>query len=201
MPLIPMTMPSLPEDEALKVARPASSAAALPLVLAPAYTLGLRAIRSHTHHFTLRQWQDDLVADPAETRRVLYRPSPLARRLWVGCWVGTNWRGLTGGRPAKVELQVSLIDDAALAPVGGSASLALGRPLRPAYTGHVWQPIPAFEPDDSDLNSGLEQLASAPWQGLDITGLNGLDGWVVIRAAGLSVLSTTWVELVEASAA
>lgn len=191
-----MTLPSLPDVEALKTARPASSGAALPLVQAPAYTLGLRALRTHTQHYTLEFWQQDVVPMVAETRRILYRPSPLAQRLWVGAWVGAQWFGVGSSPPAKTEVKLRVINDSALAPVSSIVSLNLGRRRFPGFTGD-WSPAPPFVVGNSDLNQGSEQLASLPWDGLDITGLNGLDGWVEVVTEGVSVLSVMWVELVE----
>lgn len=194
MPQVPLTLPNLPDAEALKTGRPASSGAALPLVQAPGYTLGLRALRTHTQHYTLDDWELDLVPISAEVRRVLYRPSPFAQRLFVFAWVGTDWRGRSSA-PAKVEVQLAILENAGLTLVASAPTRNLGRPRRPGYPGD-WVPAPVFTVEDSNLNSGTEQLV-AMFEPIDITGLNGLDGWVEVTTEGASVLSVTWVELVE----
>jgi hypothetical protein len=191
-----VTLPDIPDLEALRSGRPAASGAAVPLVQAPGYTLGLRCLRTHTQPFTLDDWHDDIVPFALETRRVLYRPSPLATRLWVGVWYGSRWlRPGTGSPPSKTELQLTIINDATLTAIPGSIpTLNLPRPERAGFAGD-W-PSAAVRPADSDLNFGSEQFACTPWDGVDITALNGLDGWVVVRAEGAAVSAVAWVELV-----
>lgn len=197
-----VTLPDIPDLEALRSGRPAASGAAVPLVQAPGYTLGLRCLRTHVQPFTLINWRNDLVPYVAETRRVLYRPSPLATRLWIGVWYGANWRtaGAPSSPPSKTELQLTIIDDATLTAIPGSIpSLNLPRPERAmGVTGASpvnWIPSPPSL-SNSGLNAGEEQFACTPWDGVDITALNGLDGWLVVRAEGVAVSAVAWVELV-----
>jgi hypothetical protein len=196
VPQLTVTLPDIPDLEALRSGRPAASGAAVPLVQAPGYTLGLRCLRTHVQPFTLEDWRDDIVPYAAETRRMLYRPSPLATRLWVGVWYGSRWRRPgTASPPSKVEINLSIIDDATLTALPGiSDNLILPRPERAAFPGD-WPGL-AFTPDNSDLNFGSEQFACTPWEGLDISGLAGLDGWVVVRAEGAAVSAVAWAELV-----
>jgi hypothetical protein len=194
-----VTLPDIPDLEALRSGRPAASGAAVPLVQAPGYTLGLRCLRTHVQPFTLEDWTDDVVPYVAETRRVLYRPSPLATRLWVGVWYGSRWRtpGAPSSPPSKTELGVAVIDDATLTTVPGtSGNLVLPRPERAGGTSAVdWLPaIPSL--DNSGLNAGEEQFACTLWDGLDISALSGLDGWVVVQAEGVAVSAVAWAELV-----
>jgi hypothetical protein len=196
-----VTLPDIPDLEALRSGRPAASGAAVPLVQAPGYTLGLRCLRTHVQPFTLEDWRDDIVPFALETRRVLYRPSPLATRLWVGVWYGANWlRPGTGSPPSKTELQLTIINDATLTAIPGSIpSLNLPRPERASGVSGTsavgWIPsLPSLS--NSGLNAGEEQFACTPWDGVDITALNGLDGWVVVGVEGLAVSAVAWVELV-----
>jgi hypothetical protein len=190
-----VTLPDIPDLEALRSGRPAASGAAVPLVQAPGYTLGLRCLRTHTQPFTLDDWHDDIVPYGAETRRVLYRPSPLATRLWVGVWYGSRWlRTGTSVPPSKTEIDVSVISDATLTALPGvSSNLILPRPERAGFAGD-WPVL--VRPADSDLNFGSEQFACTPWEGLDISALAGLDGWVAVRAEGAAVSAVAWAELV-----
>ena len=196
-----VTLPDIPDLEALRSGRPAASGAAVPLMQAPGYTLGLRCLRTHVQPFTLINWRNDLVPYTAETRRVLYRPSPLATRLWVGVWYGANWlRPGTGSPPSKTEIDVSVISDATLTALPGiSDNLILPRPERASGVSGTsavgWIPsLPSLS--NSGLNAGEEQFACTPWEGLDISGLAGLDGWVAVRAEGAAVSAVAWVELV-----
>ena len=196
-----VTLPDIPDLEALRSGRPAASGAAVPLVQAPGYTLGLRCLRTHVQPFTLINWRDDIVPFALETRRVLYRPSPLATRLWVGVWYGANWlRPGTGSPPSKTELQLTIINDATLTAIPGSIpSPNLPRPERASGVSGTsavgWIPsLPSLS--NSGLNAGEEQFACTSWDGVDITALNGLDGWVVVRAEGVAVSAVAWVELV-----
>jgi hypothetical protein len=192
-----VTLPDLPDLEALRSGRPAASGAAVSLVQAPGYTLGLRCLRTHTQPFTLNDWHDDLVPYVAETRRVLYRPSPLATRLWVGVWYGSRWRTPAGpsSPPSKTELGVAVVVDATLTTLpGASGNLILPRPERAAFPGD-WPGV-AVIPDNSDINFGSEQFACTPWDGFDISGLAGLDAWVTVQAEGVAVSAVAWVELV-----
>jgi hypothetical protein len=174
----------------------------VPLVQAPGYTLGLRCLRTHVQPFTLEDWPDDLVPYVAETRRVLYRPSPLATRLWVGVWYGANWRtfGAPSSPPSKTELGVAVVVDATLTTLpGASSNLVLPRPARAMGVSGAsavnWTPaIPSLS--NSGLNAGDEQFACTPWDGFDISGLNGLDAWVMVRVEGVAVSAVAWAELV-----
>jgi hypothetical protein len=201
VPQLTVTLPDIPDIEALRSGRPAASGAAVPLVQAPGYTLGLRCLRTHVQPFTLEDWRDDIVPYAVETRRVLYRPSPLATRLWVGVWYGANWRRPgTASPPSKTEIDVSVISDATLTALPGiSDNLILPRPERASGVSGTsavdWLPALASL-DNSGLNSGEEQFACTPWDGLDISGLAGLDGWVVVRAEGVAVSAVAWAELV-----
>jgi hypothetical protein len=202
VPQLTVTLPDIPDLEALRSGRPAASGAAVPLVQSPGYTLGLRCLRTHVQPFTLINWRDDLVPYSPEARRVLYRPSPLATRLWVGVWYGANWRtsGAPSSPPSKVEIDISVIDDATLTALpGASGNLVLPRPARAiGVTGASpvnWIPSPPSL-SNSGLNAGEEQFACTPWEGLDISGLSGLDGWVVVLAEGAAVSAVAWAELV-----
>jgi hypothetical protein len=192
-----VTLPDIPDLEALRSGRPAASGAAVPLVQAPGYTLGLRCLRTHVQPFTLEDWHDDVVPYVADARRVLYRPSPLATRLWVGVWYGSRWRtpSSPSSPPSKTELGVAVIDDATLTTVPGtSGNLILPRPDRAGFAGD-WPGV-ATIPDNSDIIFGSEQFACTMWDGLDISALAGLDGWVVVQAEGVAVSAVAWAELV-----
>jgi hypothetical protein len=58
-----------------------------------------------------------------------------------------------------------------------------------------WIPSPPSL-SNSGLNAGEEQFACTPWDGFDISGLNGLDAWVTVQAEGVAVSAVAWVELV-----
>jgi hypothetical protein len=197
-----VTLPDIPDLEALRSGRPAASGAAVPLMQAPGYTLGLRCLRTHVQPFTLINWRNDLVPYVAETRRVLYRPSPLATRLWVGVWYGAYWRtfGAPSSPPSKTELGIAVVVDATLTTLpGASGNLILPRPERAngvSGTSAVdWIPsLPSLS--NSGLNSGEEQFACTAWDGFDISGLNGLDAWVTVQAEGVAVSAVAWAELV-----
>jgi hypothetical protein len=197
-----VTLPDIPDLEALRSGRPAASGAAVPLMQAPGYTLGLRCLRTHTQPFTLINWRNDLVPYTAETRRVLYRPSPLATRLWVGVWYGANWItfGAPSSPPPKTELGIAVVVDATLTTLpGASSNLVLPSPALASEVGGMnavdWLPvIPSLS--NSGLNVGDEQFACTAWDGFDISGLNGLDAWVTVQAEGVAVSAVAWVELV-----
>lgn len=189
--------PELPSDEPYKGTRPALGLAASGLAAAVGYEAAVRALRSHVQPF---QWVDPLSDDTpsgsAETRRMAYRPSPFATTLYVAVWYAT---GYTFGKTAPgtaPKIDVDLVDDATLTVQDSFTADNIATPRNPRRGANLNN---SGLTDTSGLLLGGEQYASTPWVGaLDVSGLAGADGWLIIEATAAQILAVGWVEVVSA---
>lgn len=192
---IVQSRPLLPDEEAYRAGRPAAGVVAQALAAAASHTLGVVALRTGVQQWQMLDYTTGGVLPAAETRRVLYRPSPLAAQVWVGVWFTAAYPFGATAPAAPSKIQLTLLDDATLTPQDTAALDDIQQQDRPrgsiiAAGGNI---------DDTGLMQGLERLAALAWSApLDASTLAGLDGWISVEATEAAILAVQWVEVVPA---
>ena len=184
------TRPALPNVEALKVARPAAGEVAAALAAAPTYTLAARCMRSGVLDVRSEDWRSGMAApDGTETVRVPYRPSYLAREVWVGAWYGVGIDTLAGG--ADASLTVRVLDAAGVAQPNPPPVIDLP-PARESSAGPVQVDGAAVAIEDAGMVRGEERLATVV---VNVVSLAGQPGFVEVAAERVGLLCVAWAEL------
>lgn len=187
---ITTTRPAIPNVEALKVARPAAGEVAAALAAAPTYTLAARCMRSGVLDVRSNDWQAGMAApDGTETVRVPYRPSYLAREVWVGVWYGT---GVETAAAATASLTVRVLN-AALVPQAGPPPPFI---LPEARAGSALDVLVDTLGTDNILDAGMvrgiERLTTFT---VNVVSLAGQPGFFEVAAERAGLLCVAWAEL------
>lgn len=191
--------PDLPSVEPYKATRPAAGLAATALASAIGYEAAVRALRVHTQPF---QWMDPLSDDSpsgtAEVRRLAYRPSPFATRLYVGVWYATAYTfGVTAPGTAP-KIQIDLTSDAApTISIESRTFDDIATPRNPARGANL---AASGLVDTSGLLLGQEAYTATTWTETPFNPgpLSGGDGWIAVEATAAQILAVQWVEVVSA---